>query len=1021
MDIAQLGFAVNSGPLRRGKDDLRKFRGEAVATGSAVDTMSHKTTAGFRRMAVAAAAAVGSLALIGGTIGTIREFEQSMAQVGAITRATDKDLQAMRETARKLGSTTEFTASQAADGLRFLGMAGFEASEAIAAIPAVLDLATASGMELARSADISSNIMSAFGIEAGRAAEVADVLAAASSRANTDVEQLGTAMAYVGPIASALEIDLNKTAAAIGVLSDNGLQGSMAGTGLRRVLSTLANATPEATEALQEMGISLDEVNPATTELTKIIEIFAKKGLTAAQAMKIFGDRGGPAILALVNNNDRLRELTESMSDVTGEANRMAETMRDTLGGDIESLKAAVSDLVLELGDAGLTDVLRSVVQGATEFVRGMTAMIEKSSEFSGVIKVVLASLVASKITAFALAVKAAAGQMIALELALGAANTRAALGAIGLRAYRVALVALTRAAAVARLAMLGLGGPIGLLAAGVTAAVGAIILFRRNADELIDTGYDAAAATDALNEALAKLDGSNTSAAAQNVLDIAAANEELARTALEAAQAEIDKARAIADAAFSRHADAEDPESGLIFSAASEEATRKYQIALKVLEQAEKDLAQAVKQRGDAQSRVNQSGHGDLIEDQANAAERLAGWLDRVADKLDDGGKGASVLRDMMAQALRFAGSLSTVIGNIVAKLPGVSGGLGRLGDIVGNSPAAQGLSNTLAQMGNQLKGSYQAIMRGIEKGTLGDTDEPSGGGGFVGKSAAQQAHEDALREAQSLYAATRTSVENYAAEFTRLNELLDGGYISQETYNRAVEDLNEKFDMGVLLAAGFRSALEELDRQLDAGEITYEQYIGAVDRLTQKYEGVADGARFFDQQMSTLKQGILDAIVTGKDLIGVLQQVAQAIAKAAFEAALFGTGPMAGLFGGTPGVGILSSILPFAKGTDNAPGGLALVGEEGPEIVNLPKGSQVKPADQTKTMLDRLASQSAMPQKTAMNIENVNVGTMNGHGAGVELNLKAVIVSDKRRAIEEMQTPEGQKALMAIVNENS
>jgi len=158
-------------------------------------------------------------------------------------------------------------------------------------------------MGLGNAADISSNIMSAFGIAATDAASVADVLAAASSRANTGCRAARHRHAFVGPVASALEIEMSDAAAAIGVLSDAGIQGSSAGTGLRRVLSSLANPTGEAKTALEGLGLELERLNPQTNDITEIVQRLSNAGLSAADALTIFGDRGGPAILALTSQN----------------------------------------------------------------------------------------------------------------------------------------------------------------------------------------------------------------------------------------------------------------------------------------------------------------------------------------------------------------------------------------------------------------------------------------------------------------------------------------------------------------------------------------------------------------------------------------------------------------------------------------------------------------------------------------------------------------------------------------------
>jgi len=378
-DLARLGLEVDSGPIRGARQEMGRFAAEGKKTEKAAGGVTKSAaamSAGMRRASSAIGAAVAGLAALSGSIQVLSSFERQMSAVGAVSRATADEMAAMRSIAAELGSTTEFTATQAGEGLEFLARGGFSASESISAIPAILDLATAAAMGLGNAADISSNIMSAFGIAATDAASVADVLAAASSRANTDVEQLGTAMSFVGPVASALEIEMSDAAAAIGVLSDAGIQGSSAGTGLRRVLSSLANPTGEAKTALEGLGLELERLNPQTNDITEIVQRLSNAGLSAADALTIFGDRGGPAILALTSQTGRLRELTGALTDVEGESARMADTMRNNLGGDIDSLWSSVQGLIIALGDAGLTAVLRGVIGTVTAVTRGVTAMV---------------------------------------------------------------------------------------------------------------------------------------------------------------------------------------------------------------------------------------------------------------------------------------------------------------------------------------------------------------------------------------------------------------------------------------------------------------------------------------------------------------------------------------------------------------------------------------------------------------------------------------------------------------------
>ena len=397
---------------------------------------------------------------------TLSGFEKSMSSVAAVTRAATADMGAMRDMAKQLGATTEFTASQAAEGLRFLGMAGFSTKDSLAAIPAVLDLATAAAMDLGAAADISSNIMSAFGIAAENAADVADVLAAAASSANTDVTQMGDGMKYVGPVAASLGVSVNDAAAAIGALSNAGIQGSMAGTGLRRVLSSLSNPTAKADKAIRAMGLSIEDLNPVSNDLVDIVDRLADAGLTAADALTIFGDRGGPAILALTENNADLRELTENISDVRGEAGRMANEMRDNLSGDFDTLKAAAEGLIIAIGEAGLTSALRGLTQGLAALVSGASNIINLVGRITGSFEGLgTAALVvsATRIPALTTALRG---------VGLGASSMAAQFtaSAVASRAMTAAMTAQAVAANTLGRAMMFAGGPVGILVGGIAA-----------------------------------------------------------------------------------------------------------------------------------------------------------------------------------------------------------------------------------------------------------------------------------------------------------------------------------------------------------------------------------------------------------------------------------------------------------------------------------------------------------------------------------------------------------------------
>lgn len=309
-------------------------------------------------------------------VSTLTEFESQMSAVAAVSGATGKELQALRDTAKDLGSSTEFSASQAASGLKLLVQAGYSAQDAIATIPSVLNLATTEAMDLGTATEYVNSIMAGFGLTVADAGRVTDVLVYASNAASTGVGELGEGMKYVAPIAAALNISIEDTAAALGVLSNAGIKGGQAGTSLRGVLASLANPANTAVDALKNMGLTVEDVNPATHSLIQIVDSLAGAGIDAASAFKIFGAEGAPAIMALVAKRGELKSLTGEMGDVAGEAKRIADYMRDNLMGSFQNLSSAVEGVIIALGDAGLTATLRFAFDAITYVLSGFTSLV---------------------------------------------------------------------------------------------------------------------------------------------------------------------------------------------------------------------------------------------------------------------------------------------------------------------------------------------------------------------------------------------------------------------------------------------------------------------------------------------------------------------------------------------------------------------------------------------------------------------------------------------------------------------
>ena len=382
-DFARLVLDADTKGLKRGRDELGRMSGKAKETARDIDVSSGKISKSFIAIGGAIASAVALTGGLGAVIRTNAEFGASMSKVAAISGATADELEQLRATALKMGADTAFSAAQAADALGFLAMAGFSASEAMEAIPDVLALAAASGMDLAEAADIASNVISGFGKEAKDAAQVADVLAVAASTTNTNVSQLGQALSTAAPIAAALGISMEETAAAIGVMSDAGIQGERAGTALRGIFASLAGPTTKAQEALAKYGLTAAQIDPQTVGLANAMALISERGVSTADAFVIFGREAASGALVMAETSQRMKELTGDFQNAEGAAQDMAAVMRDNLTGDIDELTGSLETMIITLGDAGVTGALRTMAQigvtsinAVTENMRGLISIV---------------------------------------------------------------------------------------------------------------------------------------------------------------------------------------------------------------------------------------------------------------------------------------------------------------------------------------------------------------------------------------------------------------------------------------------------------------------------------------------------------------------------------------------------------------------------------------------------------------------------------------------------------------------
>lgn len=335
-------------------------------------------------MAIAGAAAAGYTG--GRFLAPAVGFDEEMSRVQALTRLDkgDSQLAALRAQAKKLGAETAFTTRDAASGQAFLAMAGFTPQSIQAALPGVLNMALAGGMDLGESADIGSNILSQFRLDPKEMDRVSDVLTAAFTRTNTDLRGIGEAMTYAGVGAEKLGVSVEEAAALVGVLAAQGIRGSMTGTGLRASLSRLASPVGKAKDALKELGVSVADstgkMRPIEGVLTDLFKTTKKYGNTDQLSFfkDIAGEEAANSLQTLVQaaGSGQLQKLLSELKKSQGEALKAAKVMADNLGGDLKNLDSAWEGFRIQVEETAdgplrkLTQNLSDVITAASEWVK---------------------------------------------------------------------------------------------------------------------------------------------------------------------------------------------------------------------------------------------------------------------------------------------------------------------------------------------------------------------------------------------------------------------------------------------------------------------------------------------------------------------------------------------------------------------------------------------------------------------------------------------------------------------------
>lgn len=326
------------------------------------------------------------------TVKTYMDFEAQMKKVQAISGASGADFEALTAKAKEMGAATQFSATESAQALEYMAMAGWKTDDMLGGISGIMDLAAASGEGLGRVSDIVTDALTAFGLQASDSAHFADVLAQASSNSNTNVSMMGMTFKYVAPIAGALKYSIEDVGTAVGLMANAGIKGEQAGTSLRAMMTRLVDPPKEAGSAMDRLGITVKNADgtmkPFRQTMKDLRSTFT--GLTDAEkaeaASAIAGQEAMSGFLAIVNASEAdFDKLTASIDNAEGAAGNMAKTVNDNLKGDLKSLSSVWESVQLEFMSGKGADGLREFVQGVKDDVAKFKGYIEDGFDISDI------------------------------------------------------------------------------------------------------------------------------------------------------------------------------------------------------------------------------------------------------------------------------------------------------------------------------------------------------------------------------------------------------------------------------------------------------------------------------------------------------------------------------------------------------------------------------------------------------------------------------------------------------------
>lgn len=405
-DLGQDKYDALQREIIETEQELKRLQQEAATTSTAlakIDEIGGKmenlgnSIAGVGKTIMPISTAVGGLGIA--AVKTAADFDSAMSQVAAVSGATGDDLQSLRDKAREMGEKTKFSASEAAQAMNYMAMAGWKSKDMISGIDGIMNLAAASGEDLATTSDIVTDALTAFGLSAADSGHFADILAAASSNANTNVSMMGETFKYCAPIAGALGFSAEDTAEAIGLMANAGIKSSQAGTALRTIMNNLAGEVKISGQAIGDVTIATTNADGSMRSLSDILADcrVAFGGLTESEkaqaAESLVGKNAMSGFLALMNAAPAdIEKLSGAIDNCDGTAEKMAATMQDNLMGQLTILKSQLEELAISFGEM-LMPAIRNIVTKIQEFVDKLNGMDEGTREMVLKIGLLVAAL----------------------------------------------------------------------------------------------------------------------------------------------------------------------------------------------------------------------------------------------------------------------------------------------------------------------------------------------------------------------------------------------------------------------------------------------------------------------------------------------------------------------------------------------------------------------------------------------------------------------------------------------------